>query len=126
MAQGNNNNGLYPLDTPITKMGLDDQEIMMLTTDAKKLDKSNLVALRNVTRQYRAQGEEKVLTVFDQITGYDLKIGDLDSIAHAFDHLADRRNTGGQALSGDACCCCTCCPCCTCTASVVIDATSHS
>ncbi len=115
--------GLFPNDTPITEMGLNEEEVGLLSNDAKELTKAHLVTLRNVTKQYRSQGEDKVIEVFDQMTGLSLTVGDIDSVAHAFDHLSDRMNTGGAALAGDACCCCSCCPCCTCTASVVIDAT---
>ena len=102
-------------------MGLNEQEAAMLTNTAKTLTKANLVTLRNVAKVHRSEGEAKVIDVFDQQTGLTLNVGDIDSIAHAFDHLQDRLNTGGNTLAGDACCCCSCCPCCTCTASVVVD-----
>jgi len=116
-------NGLYPLDTPIEEMGLDPQEISFLTANSKKLTKKDLLTLRDTTNRYRAAGEEKVVQVFDQRTGLNLTIGDLASVAHAFEDAADRRNATPQLAAADACCCCTCCPCCSCTASVVIEAT---
>ena len=115
--------GMYPLDTPIAKMGLNKTEISYLTPDAKKLKKSDLIILRETTKEFRSQGEAKVVEAFDQRTGLDLNIGDMSSIAHAFDDRQDRLNTAPMAADASACCCCTCCPCCSCTASVVIEAT---
>lgn len=114
--------GLYPPDTPITKMGLGDAEVAVLTDSAKQLTKNDLIILREVTKEFRSAGEDKVIGVFDQRTGLSLNIGDVSSIAHAFDNMQDRLN---DQLTADAsaCCCCTCCPCCSCTASVVIEAT---
>ena len=111
----------YPPDTPIVKMGLNEKEIDSLTDAAKSLDKAQLVTLQQVTNQYRSDGEDKVVSVFDQQTGLNLTIQDLTSIAQAFDDMQTRIYTS-PTLTGDACCCCTCCPCCSCTASVVIEA----
>lgn len=115
--------GLYPPDTSIVDMGLAPQEVSLLTNDARQLDKRQLVTLREVAKEFRSQGEDKVLEVFDQRTGLSLSIGDLTSVAHAFDDMQDRLNATGLAADTSACCCCSCCPCCTCTASVVIAAT---
>ncbi len=116
--------GMYPPDTPITDMGLTPEEVAMLSQPATQLTKRNLLTLREITKQYRDRGEDKVVQVFDQRTGLHLAIADLDSIAHAFDHMQDRLNTHATVAAADvtACCCCSCCPCCCCTASVVLDA----
>jgi hypothetical protein len=114
--------GLYPPDTPISQMGLDASEVAVLTDGAKQLTKNNLVILREVTKEFRSEGEDKVITVFDQRTGLGLTVGDVSSVAHAFDDMQDRLNSAPVAAA-DACCCCTCCPCCSCTASVVLEAT---
>ncbi|WP_299601551.1 hypothetical protein [uncultured Tateyamaria sp.] len=115
--------GMYPMDASITEMGLDKIEIGMLTEKARKLTKRDLVVLRETAKEFRAQGEDKVVEVFDQRTKLDLRVGDLSSVAHAFDDLQDRLNATPQLAAAAACCCCTCCPCCSCTASVVIEAT---
>ena len=123
MAASRQANGMYPIDAHIHEMGLDAAEAAMLTDNAKKLTKRELIILQNTTNQYRSQGETKVLQVFDERTGLHLNLGDVTSIAHAFTDAAKRRNAAPAAAAADACCCCTCCPCCSCTASVVISAT---
>lgn len=114
--------GMYPMDAPITEMGLNQNELGMLTKNAKQLKKRDLIVLRETTKEFRSQGEAKVVQVFDQRTGLALNIGDISSVAHAFDDMQDRLNAGPELAAAAACCCCTCCPCCSCTASVVIDA----
>jgi hypothetical protein len=117
-------NGMYPLDTPIGELGLDTQEVALLTDGAKRLRKQDLIVLRETKKQYYSQGEDKVVQVFDQQTGLSLTLGDLASIAYAFDHAQDRRDllprTADVSVS---CCCCSCTPCCCCSASAVISAT---
>ncbi len=115
--------GMYPMDTPITEMGLDKTEISLLTKSARKLSKQDLIVLRETTKEFRSRGEEAVIKVFDERTGLDLTIGDISSVAHAFDDMQDRLNASPELTAAAACCCCTCCPCCSCTASVVIEAT---
>lgn len=120
----NTGRGLYPPDAPITEMGLTPEEVVMLSQPATQLTKANLITLREIAKQYRDQGENKVVQIFDTRTGLHLTVADLDSIAYAFDHMQDRLNTHAADAAKDvsACCCCSCCPCCSCTASVVIDA----
>jgi len=113
--------GMYPLDTPITQMGLNAAETSMLTANAKKLNKKNLLILQNTAKAFGSQGEDKVVAVFDQRTGMSLTVGDIASVADAFEDMQHRRDL--SVAAADACCCCTCCPCCSCTASVVIEAT---
>lgn len=120
MATTRANGGeLYPNDTPIVDMDLNATEIAMLTESARKLNKGQLIVLREVNKEFRSRGDKKVVSVFDQRTGLNLNLGDLTSIAHAFDDLNDRMNAAPGAVS---CCCCSCCPCCSCCASVVIEA----
>src|SRR4051812_16360995 len=99
---------MYPLDTPIEEMGLDSAEVALLTDSAKRLRKRDLLILSNVTKQYRFQGEDKVIQVFDHRTGLNLNLGDISSVSHAFEDAANRRNAVPQAAAADACCCCTC------------------
>jgi hypothetical protein len=114
-------NGLYPLDVPIAQLGLLPAEASLLTEDASKLTKGNLLILQDIGRQYQAEGEDKVLEVFNQRTDLTLTVGDLSSLEHAFSNMNYRMQMFETAESV-SCCCCTCCPCCSSSATVVIEA----
>lgn len=111
--------GNLPGDTPVTKMGLSEQEIEILSPRARKLTKEQLVNLGRFTRTHHELTENSLLEKFDAEYNLDLSVEDVHSLYDAF-HDSDQRRLSGAPLEvAGACCCCTCTPCCSCTASVV-------
>lgn len=97
------------LSTPITEFrGLTAAQVSKLTSRAKTLNYSDLVALG------RNQAYEAKLL--------DLSLQDVQSVSACFaDYDAMKVQNASMAASDtSACCCCTCCPCCSCTAATVI------
>jgi hypothetical protein len=110
----------FPPDTPISKLGLNDGDITVLTEKALKLNKSALQILRWVGYTHHAAGEEKVLQIFAERTGIELKMSDIDSITQAFNQMQNRVDDAEGPMLVAPCCCC-CPPCCCCCASVVTE-----
>jgi hypothetical protein len=110
----------YPLDGPISDMGLNSAEAAMLTPKAKVVTKQQILVLSDVARMNQGATEEEVTQLFDKRTGLTLNVVDLNSMVHAFNGLNGRRSRSPDAAAAVACCC-TCTPCCSCTASVVVE-----
>jgi hypothetical protein len=109
----------FPPDTSISKLGLNDGDIALLTGKALKLNKSDLQILRWVGNAHHAAGEEKVLQIFADKTGKELKMSDIDSVTQVFNRMQDRVDDAEGPMLVAPCCCCPCS--CCCCASVVTD-----
>lgn len=118
--------GPLPDDTNITDMGLSPGEQALLTPNARKLTKGDLLTIRGIYQDKRELNGMSLLKEVDDAVGVDLTVEDLHSIQDAFTNLNPALGGGVTAAASCCCCTCSCCPCCSCssTASVVIDPTA--
>ena len=98
--------GALPLDAPMSKI-FSPPEYRMLTPNAQKLTKGELLQLQQWARSHTGPAP------------LHLTMADIHSIQIAHDHWAGRRQSGTVTAEDVTACCC-CCPCCTCTAAVSV------
>jgi hypothetical protein len=107
-----------PLTTPIhaAEMGLDEDEVKVLTPAANKLTKGDLLHLRDFFHKNLTEKNTVDEVLAEKGNVHKLTFTDVHSINEAFVRRSARHN----AARGNVKICCCCCPCCSCTASVVL------
>jgi Tfp pilus assembly protein PilV len=103
------------LNRNISTLGLSEEQINSLTTNAKQLSYENLIELGHVALSGRAheKPDSEIVADFAKAHDLELTIEDTRSIQDAFAASAAKPQ---MELTGAACCCCTCTPCCSCCA----------
>lgn len=98
-------------DTKITKLGLNEQEIKILTLRARDLSKKDLDSLSTLTRG-KPKDKEEVLKKFNSYLKAEGKQGiivtDLDSLTKATQRVNANKRYVDQGRVVVACCCCCC------------------
>lgn len=101
-------------DTKITKLGLNEDEIKILTPRARDLTKKDLDNLAKIGKT-NPKDKDEVVKEFNNHLKKDGKTGivvkDLDSLQKATDRMNPDKKDYPKAAIGACCCCCPCCCC---------------
>jgi hypothetical protein len=105
------------METPASDLfKLNGAETQILTSNAKKVTKGDLIGLHQTAYANPDLDADDVIAKYNKEKNKSITVEDLQSVSTAYQRSATRL---AAASSVTACCCC--CPCCSCTASVVIE-----
>lgn len=112
--------GGLPRNTPASQL-FGPQAGELLTPNAKKLTKANLLEMQEIHKANPRLTSQQVVEEFNKDNNTAYTVQDIQSVWKAFSAYVNEQAARPSTAAANASCCCCCTPGCCCTASVVIE-----